>query len=103
MVIGRWTVAVHGQAAARRALDAPLEEADHGIADARLEAIPAGRIGDQRGAVERRAQHRGVADLAAQPAADAGVDHLGRPARVRSGSGFGAIVSDGQPDSRMQE
>jgi hypothetical protein len=44
------------QAAAywRRAMP-PLQEADHAVADPGLEAIPRGRIVDDRGAVERRA------------------------------------------------
>src|SRR4051812_12941067 len=76
MVIGRCSVVV---ISSRRklAFDPPLEEADHGVADARLELVPLGGVGDQRSAVERGAQHRGVAHLATQPAADAGIDHLG--------------------------
>src|SRR3954453_11286210 len=54
-----------------------LQEADDGVADAHLEAIPAARIIDDRGAVERRTQHGRVRDLTAQSAADTGVDHLG--------------------------
>ena len=73
------------------------------VAHRRLEAVPAGRIGDQRGAVERRAQHRGVADLAAQPAADAGVDHLGdrlAPQRIGIGRDRQRRAA-GEPDAGM--
>src|ERR1700736_4836758 len=61
----------------RAALEAPLQRADHDRAHTRERAIEEGRVVDDRGAVERGAQHRRVRDLAAQPAADARVDHLG--------------------------
>ena len=41
-------------------------------------------------------------DLAAQPAADAALDHVATGS-VRSGSGLGFTVSEGQPERRMQE
>src|SRR6188474_1810395 len=56
------------------AVDPVLQPADHRAAQAVLQVVPARRIGDDRGAVERRAEHGGVRDLAAQPAADAGID-----------------------------
>src|SRR5665213_3271324 len=55
-------------------LGAPaLQEADNRSAHARHETIPAGRVGNDVAAVERRAQDRGVGDLAAIAATDAGV------------------------------
>src|SRR6478752_8357593 len=54
-----------------------LQEPDYGVAHAGLEAIPPGRIVDDGSPVERRAQNRGVRDLAAQAAAHARVDHPG--------------------------
>src|SRR5580704_8480403 len=61
----------------RAAVQAPLQRPDDEAAHARQEPVPAGWIVDDRGAVERRAQHRRVRDLAAQAEADARVDHLG--------------------------
>ena len=52
----------------------------------RHEAVQGVRVVDDQGPVERRAEHRRVRDLAAKPAADAGIDHLGdrlAPQRVR--------------------
>src|SRR3954470_21269765 len=54
---------------------AALQVADDGAADALAQAVPAARVGDDLRLVEGRAQHRGVRDLAAQAAADAGVEH----------------------------
>src|SRR5215510_3744129 len=48
-----------------------LQEPDHLVAPARLEPIPSAGIVDDRGAVERRAEHCGVRNLAAQAASHA--------------------------------
>ena len=53
------------------------EETDDAPAQRRHACGPTVRIADHLGAVERRAQHRGMRDLAAQAAADAAVDHRG--------------------------
>src|SRR5262245_18672316 len=55
---------------------APLQPADHRAAYLALQPIPSRRVGDDRSAVERRAKHGRVRNLAAQSAADAGIDHL---------------------------
>src|SRR3954471_16436952 len=55
---------------------AALQEADDGPAQPRLQVVPPRRVVDDRGLVERGAQHGRVADLAAEPAADARVDDL---------------------------
>ena len=65
--------------------------------------VPAGRVGDDVGAVERRAQHRRVRDLAADAAADAGLSSTVAPGRCAAGRGSCLIDSDGQPERRMQE
>src|SRR3546814_7286794 len=51
----------------------PLQHADHAVAQPVAKALPATGVGDDRGAVETRAEHRGVTDLSAQAAADAAV------------------------------
>src|SRR5260370_9150152 len=58
------------------AVHAPLQPVDHGAAYLTLQPIPRRRVGDYRSAGERRAKHRRVRNLAAQSAADAGIDHL---------------------------
>ena len=55
------------------AVAAPLQPADHAHRDRRLEHVPAARIVDDVGAIERGAEHRGFRDLAAIAAADAGI------------------------------
>ena len=62
--------------AAAAALQPALEEADHRLPDAVPAAILRRRVVDDRGAIEGRAKHGGMAHLAAQAAADARVDHL---------------------------
>src|SRR5689334_4611306 len=60
--------------------------------DPRKQFVPPGRVLNDFGAVEGRAQHRGVRVLAAQAAADAAVDHGGdRVAAQRVG-----VVLDGE-------
>src|ERR1019366_7176891 len=54
---------------------APLQPADHRLAQAREPAVPTARIADDARLVERRAQHRRMRHLAADAAADAGVEH----------------------------
>src|SRR5262245_30609061 len=65
--------------------------------------IPPRRIADDIGAVERRAQHRGMGDLAAQPAADAALDHgCDRIGAQRIGTGLdGERGAAGEPDAGM--
>src|SRR5690348_2913327 len=58
----------------RLPIQPPLQEADHGVAHTLLEAIPSGRVVDDRGLIEGWAKHRSVRDLAAIAAADAGID-----------------------------
>src|SRR5260370_15422882 len=58
------------------AVHAPLQPVDRGTAYLTLQPIPRRRVGDYGSAVERRAKHRRVRNLAAQSAADAGIDHL---------------------------
>src|SRR6202008_4644105 len=57
----------------RAAIEAPLQRGDHKRSHARERAVEQRWIVDDRRAVERRAQHRCVRDLAAQPAAHARV------------------------------
>ncbi len=66
-------------------------------------AIPPVRIADDLGAIERRTEHRGVRDLAAQPAADAALDHgRHRIAAQRIGIGLDRQRrAAGQPDAGM--
>ena len=81
----------------------PLQPADHGAcATLRLELIPAGRIVNDVGAIERRAQHGGFRDLAAIAAADAGI--VDRRDRIVLAADRRCCLtdSDGQPDRRMQ-
>ena len=52
-------------------LAAALQPADHGAAQRGHEAVPAGRIVDDVGAIEGRAEHRRLRHLAAIAAADA--------------------------------
>ena len=52
-----------------------LQQADELLARPMQHAVPGIRIAHDLGAIERRAQHGGVRDLAAQPAADAALDH----------------------------
>src|SRR5262249_2886769 len=59
-------------------------------------------IADDLGAIERGTQDGGVGDLAAQSAADA-LSITVATGSLRSGSGLGLTVSDGQPESLMQE
>ena len=56
-----------------RACSQPITARAHPL----LEAVPAGRVVDDLGAVERGAQHRRMRHLAAQAAADAAVQHGG--------------------------
>ena len=56
---------------------------------------------DHGGAEIGRAQHRRMGDLAAQAAPDAGWATCVTGSGL-SGLGLGAIVSEGQPESRMQ-
>ena len=64
--------------------------------------VPQARVLDDFGAIERRAQHRGMRVLAAQAAADAAVDHV-RHRVAPQRSGLSLTVSVGQPERRMQE
>src|SRR4051812_22464837 len=52
-----------------------LQPADDRAADALGDAVPCGRVADDPRLVERRAEHRGMRDLAADAAADAAVEH----------------------------
>src|SRR4051812_1394326 len=61
-------------ASARIAL---LQPADHRAAHPLAKAVPARRVGNDLRLVERRTQHGGMGNLAAQAAADAAVDHGG--------------------------
>src|SRR6185437_8708502 len=64
------------------------EPADHLLAEAMHKTVAPGRIADDLGAVERRAQHRRVRDFAAEPAADARFHDRGHrigPQRVGCG------------------
>jgi len=84
-------------------LVAARQGADHRAPHLLLESIPACGIGDDGGAIERRAQHCRVRDLPAQAAADAGVDHLGHrlaPQRIGIGSKRQRRAS-GQADAGM--
>ena len=87
----------------RGPLHGAAEDADDAPAQRRHHAVPPGRIADQLGAVERRAQHGGMGDLAAQPAADAAVDHRGDGvAAQRVGIGLdGQRRAAGQADAGM--
>src|SRR5205085_12071261 len=67
------------------------------------ELVPPGGVLDHFGAIEGRAEHRGVGVLAAQAAADAAVDHR----RHRIGAQRIGVVLDrqrgatGEPDARV--
>src|SRR5438093_7021513 len=67
MVIGRTLGTVASifscSGGSEAAVDPALQPADHCAAQAVLQAVPAGRLGDDRGAVERRAEHGGMRDL----------------------------------------
>src|ERR1700722_3327306 len=56
---------------------ASLQPADDALAQTREAAVPAAGIEDDLGVIERRAEHRGLRDLAAIAAADASVVHGG--------------------------
>ena len=51
--------------------DAATKPPNHPLAEAKQKAIPSRRVSDDLGAIERRAQYRGMGHLAAQPTADA--------------------------------
>ena len=64
-------------------------------AQRRDEPVPPARIADDLGAVERRAQHGGVRDLAAQAAADAALDHGGDRDRCAAGPDWASRSATG--------
>ncbi len=106
MVIGRGPLRkrrVHAAAANCRAAMRRCRKPITALRRRALNRSQRDRIVDDRGAIERRTQHRRVRDLAAQPAADAGVDHLGD----RLGAQGIGVRRDGErraarkPDARM--
>ena len=66
-------------------------------------ALPGARIVHDARLVERRAEHRGVGDLAAEPAADAALVHVGHRVVAQRVADCPSSVSDGQPLKRMHD